>query len=113
MRPSLCGEKVSHTTLTLKDRYDANNDRNEVFNRPRVKGPDNRPKTCSTSITASVLESAFGRLTIADGEDTFSFEGLKQALRHTSLSLTHRSGQMSRSEVSREWGGLHGRILGN
>ena len=54
-------------------------------------------KLARRALLRAFSKARFGRLTIADGEDTFSFEALKQALRHTSLSLTHRSGQMSRS----------------
>src|SRR6056300_1947564 len=49
------GSKASPTTLTLKDRYDANNDRNKVFNRPRVKGSDNRSKARTTRIAQGIF----------------------------------------------------------
>ncbi|NCV53120.1 MAG: DUF1365 family protein, partial [Gammaproteobacteria bacterium] len=57
VKRSRYGAKASPTTHTLKERYDANNDRNKVFNRPRVKGSDNRPKARSQRITQSVFKS--------------------------------------------------------
>ena len=36
---------------------------------------DDRSKTCPTWSTAAFACVRYGRLTIADGEDTFSFEG--------------------------------------
>ena len=93
MRLLLYGEKVSHTTHTLKDRYDANNDRTKVFNRPRVKGSDNRPKSRTQRVTPSVFESArYGRLTIADGEDTFAFEGTEPGPEAHITILIHKRG---------------------
>src|SRR6056300_1052643 len=49
------GAKGYPTTLTLKDRYDANNNRNKVFNRPRVKGSDNRSKARTTRIAQGIF----------------------------------------------------------
>ena len=75
MRLSLYGEKVHIPPTPLRIDSDANNDRTKVFNRPRVKGPDNRPKARTQRLLRAFSKARYGRLTIADGEDTFAFEG--------------------------------------